>query len=126
MDARAFAAPKGLRPRRRVKPRMTLWLGLAPRNDDKKKGPLAIGKRPKSREETPKEGSDSARRYRTATICDRVAQSARIFESFPMQNLHAGAERARAILSFISNEIARFDGASCIFRLCIIVGLSIS
>jgi hypothetical protein len=34
---------------------------------DKKKGPLA-NKRPKSREETPKEGSDSARRYRTATI----------------------------------------------------------
>src|SRR6201981_902423 len=43
------------------------------------------GKRPKSREETPKEGSDSARRYRTATICDRAAQSARVFELFPMQ-----------------------------------------
>jgi len=26
-----------------------------------------MNKRPKSREETPKEGSDSARRYRTAT-----------------------------------------------------------
>ena len=45
----------------------------------KKKGPLAMSKRPKSREETPKEGSDSARRYRTATICDRAAQSARVF-----------------------------------------------
>jgi hypothetical protein len=44
-----------------------------------------MNKRPKSREETPKEGSDSARRYRTATICDRAAQSARVFESFPMQ-----------------------------------------
>jgi hypothetical protein len=27
-----------------------------------------MSKRPKSREETPKEGSDSARRYRTAPI----------------------------------------------------------
>jgi hypothetical protein len=53
----------------------------------KKKGPLAMSKRPKSREETPKEGSGSAERYRTATICDRAAQSARVFELFPMQNL---------------------------------------
>src|ERR1700731_4329114 len=45
-----------------------------------------MNKRPKSREETPKEGSDSARRYRTATICDRDAQKARAFESFPVQN----------------------------------------
>ena len=52
----------------------------------RKKGRLRMHKRPKSREETPKEGSDSARRYRTATICDRAAQSARVFESFPMQN----------------------------------------
>ncbi|MCZ3030360.1 hypothetical protein NYY88_18825, partial [Acinetobacter baumannii] len=37
-------------------------------------------------EETPKEGSDSARRYRTATICDRAAQNARAFKHFPMQN----------------------------------------
>ena len=51
-----------------------------------------MNKRPKSREETPKEGSDSARRYRTATICDRAAQNARAFKAFPMQNsrgLHA-------------------------------------
>src|SRR5262249_30445777 len=54
---------------------------------EKKKGPLAMSKRPKSREETPKEGSDSARRYRTAAICDRAAQSARVFQSFPMQIL---------------------------------------
>ncbi len=40
-----------------------------------------MNKRPKSREETPKEGSDSARRYRTATICDRAAQNARTFEN---------------------------------------------
>jgi hypothetical protein len=51
----------------------------------RKKGRLN-DKRPKSREETPKEGSDSARRYRTATICDRAAQNARTFKSFPMQN----------------------------------------
>jgi len=45
-----------------------------------------MNKRPKSREETPKEGSDSARRYRTATIWDRAAQSASGFESYPTQN----------------------------------------
>ncbi len=39
-----------------------------------------MNKRPKSREETPKEGSGNARRYRTATICGRAAQSARVFE----------------------------------------------
>jgi hypothetical protein len=50
---------------------------------EKKKGPLAMSKRPKSREETPKEGSDSARRYRTAAICDRAAQSSRVFQAFP-------------------------------------------
>jgi hypothetical protein len=44
----------------------------------RKKGRLN-DKRPKSREETPKEGSDSARRYRTAPICDRDAQKARVF-----------------------------------------------
>jgi hypothetical protein len=44
-----------------------------------------MNKRPKSREETPKEGSDSARRYRTATICDRAAQSASGFEGFLSQ-----------------------------------------
>jgi hypothetical protein len=36
----------------------------------KKMGRSPIGKRPKSREETPKEGSGSAKRYRTA-IYDR-------------------------------------------------------
>ena len=46
-----------------------------------------MNKRPKSREETPKEGSDSARRYRTATICDRAAQSARAFEIFLVHSL---------------------------------------
>jgi hypothetical protein len=45
-----------------------------------------MNKRPKSREETPKEGSDSARRYRTAPICDRAAQKARAFDTFPVQS----------------------------------------
>src|SRR4029450_7547010 len=43
-------------------------------------------KRPKSREETPKEGSDRARPYRTATICGRAAQKARVFGSVPVQS----------------------------------------
>jgi hypothetical protein len=45
-----------------------------------------MNKRPKSREETPKEGSDRARPYRTATICGRAAQNARVFGSFPLQS----------------------------------------
>jgi hypothetical protein len=68
--------------------RVQSWRTIANRLS-KKKGPLAMSKRPKSREETPKEGSGSAERYRTATICDRAAQSARVFEHFPMQNLQA-------------------------------------
>ena len=55
----------------------------------KKKGPLAC-KRPKSREETPKEGSDSARRYRTATICGCGAQNASVFARLSMQNCMSG------------------------------------
>jgi hypothetical protein len=55
-----------------------------------------MNKRPKSREETPKEGSDSAERYRTATICDRAAQSARVFESFPVQNSQGWAARQKS------------------------------
>jgi hypothetical protein len=52
-----------------------------------------MSKRPKSREETPKEGSDSAKRYRTATICDRAAQSARVFETFPERKFATLADR---------------------------------
>jgi hypothetical protein len=48
-----------------------------------------MNKRPKSREETPKEGSDSARRYRTATICGRAAQNASGFR-FISHALSAG------------------------------------
>ena len=43
-----------------------------------------MNKRPKSREETPKEGSGNAERYRTATICGCAAQSARPFALFPV------------------------------------------
>jgi hypothetical protein len=45
-----------------------------------------MNKRPKSREETPKEGSGNAKRYRTATICDRAAQSARALQTFSVHN----------------------------------------
>jgi hypothetical protein len=45
-----------------------------------------MNKRPKSREETPKEGSDRARPYRTATICGRAAQNARGFGSVRAQS----------------------------------------
>jgi len=45
-----------------------------------------MNKRPKSREETPKEGSDRARPYRTATICGRAAQNARVFSSVRIQS----------------------------------------
>jgi len=60
-----------------------------------------MSKRPKSREETPKEGSDSARRYRTATICDRAAQSARVFTIFPMQILQGLQSRNSSEISKI-------------------------
>ena len=46
--------------------RSSLAARCASETDHKKKGRLR-NKRPKSREETPKEGSDNARRYRTAT-----------------------------------------------------------
>jgi len=57
-----------------------------------------MNKRPKSREETPKEGSDSARRYRTATICGRDAQSASDFELFPMQSAQSLAANPATLL----------------------------
>src|ERR1700719_938724 len=45
-----------------------------------KKGAARGCKRPKSREETPKEGSGNARRYRTATTCHRNAQNASVLD----------------------------------------------
>ena len=48
--------------------------------DLKEKGAARGCKRPKSREETPKEGSGSAERYRTATICPRIAQKASVID----------------------------------------------
>jgi hypothetical protein len=62
-------------------------------------------KRPKSREETPKEGSGNAKRYRTATICGRAAQSARAFEPFPMQKHMAHLLPAKSGFSFFNKEI---------------------
>jgi hypothetical protein len=67
-----------------------------------------MSKRPKSREETPKEGSDSARRYRTATICDRAAQKARAFKAFPMQILQRLPARNTFKTSNICNIFQRF------------------
>jgi hypothetical protein len=62
-----------------------------------------MNKRPKSREETPKEGSDNAKRYRTATICDRAAQSARGFESFSVHNLaHYGCGLEASVCKFFT------------------------
>jgi hypothetical protein len=61
-----------------------------------------MNKRPKSREETPKEGSDSARRYRTATICDRAAQNASAFNAFPMQISQALHARNTSVAPEIS------------------------
>ncbi|GGI24560.1 hypothetical protein [Bradyrhizobium guangdongense] len=62
-------------------------------------------KRPKSREETPKEGSGNAKRYRTATICGRAAQSARAFEPIPMQKDMAQLLPAKSRFSFFDKEI---------------------
>ena len=64
-----------------------------------------MNKRPKSREETPKEGSDSARRYRTATICDRAAQNARVFETFPVQSLPSWRLSNRSVKFFFITYI---------------------
>jgi len=58
-------------------------------------------KRPKSREETPKEGSGNAERYRTATICDRAAQSARAFQPFPMQYAHGSIAFTETRIQFL-------------------------
>ena len=58
-------------------------------------------KRPKSREETPKEGSGNAKRYRTATICDRAAQSARAFKPFPMQLAHGSVASRETQIQFL-------------------------
>jgi hypothetical protein len=66
-----------------------------------------MNKRPKSREETPKEGSDSARRYRTATICGRAAHNARVFRFIYMRFLQ-GLQTGNTMLGhlFSSNNKA--------------------
>ena len=57
-------------------------------HSEKEKWAACESKRPKSREETPKEGSDNAQRYRTATICDCAAQKARTIDEKHMQHVH--------------------------------------
>src|SRR5207302_5921526 len=54
----------------------------------KEKGAARGCKRPKSREETPKEGSGNARRYRTAARCHRTAQNARAIDLFSWPKGH--------------------------------------
>src|SRR5476651_1138549 len=66
----------------------------APRNDGvyisgKKKGPLALASGPSLGRKRPRRAAITQKRYRTATICDRAAQSARGFDSFPVQNVSA-------------------------------------
>src|SRR5579864_7212679 len=79
-----------------------------------------MNKRPKSREETPKEGSDSARRYRTATICDRAAQSARPFELFLVHSLlKTRSGPARQIRTFIYQNQFLIYGTEGRLHLCV-------
>jgi hypothetical protein len=72
-------------------------------------------KRPKSREETPKEGSDNAKRYRTATICGRAAQNARVFLSIPMQK-NIGGVALNATQAGFSFEMSIGSSKSLINR----------
>src|ERR1700747_1469777 len=63
-----------------------------------KKGAARGCKRPKSREETPKEGGGNATRsrYRAATICHRAAQKARVTDvilGIGRRPVAAGADR---------------------------------
>jgi hypothetical protein len=60
-----------------------------------------MSKRPKSREETPKEGSGNAKRYRTATICGCAAQSARAFQPFPMQKTQGSDASAETKIQYL-------------------------
>src|SRR5579859_2722731 len=90
------------------------------RSYPKEKRAACDGKRPKSREETPKEGSDSARRYRTATICDRAAQSARPFEIFLVHRLlKTRSGPARQIRTFIYQNQLLIYGTDGRLHLCV-------
>ena len=79
-----------------------------------------MNKRPKSREETPKEGSDRARPYRTATICDRAAQKARVFDTFPVQSsagLPICNRSGAAKLSLVNQRLKQASEAAPLVRL---------
>jgi len=74
-----------------------------------------MNKRPKSREETPKEGSDSTRSYRIAAICGRAAQKARGPGSFPAQNsriMHTCNTKYCVILSVAYLEFLEVNKAA--------------
>jgi len=79
-----------------------------------------MNKRPKSREETPKEGSDSARRYRTATICGRAAQSARPFELFPMPKTQGGGANLASQIQILINYFNRLTWILPMWQICIV------
>jgi hypothetical protein len=70
-----------------------------------------MNKRPKSREETPKEGSDRARPYRTATICGRAAQNARVFGLVRSKVEQAGRSATPLGYEFYISKINALHGS---------------
>jgi hypothetical protein len=66
-----------------------------PKTCGQEKRPLA-SEWPKSREETPKEGSNSATRYCTASICIASQRKSSAFAEFAMQFAHAETAKLQA------------------------------
>jgi hypothetical protein len=64
-----------------------------------------MNKRPKSREETPKEGSDSARRYRTATIWTALHKTQEFSKPFQRNLRQAGGYATGRLNSIFFNKI---------------------
>jgi hypothetical protein len=67
----------------------------------KKKGPLALASGPSLGRKRPRRAAITRKRYRTATICDRAAQSARAFELFPVQKATEFSDETKKSLSAI-------------------------
>jgi hypothetical protein len=81
----------------------------------KKKGPLAIASGPSLGRKRPRRAAIAQKRYRTATICDRAAQSASVFESFPMQISQVWQNNNKTIehiYSFIFNGLLKYQGTA--------------
>jgi hypothetical protein len=87
---------------------------MAEQATGKKKGRSQLSKRPKSREETPKEGSDNARRCRTATICTprpRNASDAYLFShANPQDWASGGANPFQLKLFSLDKKITKNNG----------------